>query len=123
MTEAAPAVAMRDTQAFLDAFRAIVNEGSRTLASADAQAGERRRWWHGQVRCDRRGLEVGFVFDLRTEPAPMGKHLRRYRLVAMAVAPEGYYAVTGYEDNWQPPTGRPVPVVALTDLVRCPGRG
>ena len=109
---------MRDTQAFRDAFREVVYEGSRTLAAADAGRARRRRWWHGLVRCDRHGLEVGFVFDLRTEPAPMGKHLRRYRLVAMAVAPEGYYAVTGYEDDWQPPNGRPVPVVALTDLVR-----
>ena len=109
---------MRDTQAFLDAFRAIVQEGSRTLAAADAQAGKHRRWWTGLVRQESwRVLEVGFVFDLRTEPAPMGKHLGRYRLVALALAPEGYYAVIGYEDDWQPPTGRPVPVVALTHVV------
>ena len=58
------------------------------------------------------------MFDLRTEPSPpMGEHLGRYRLVALAMAPEGYYAALGYEDNWQPPNGRPVPVVALTHLV------
>ena len=108
---------MRDTQAFLDAFRAIVNEGSRALMAADAQMEGERRWWHGLVRCDRRGLEVGFVFDLRTEPAPMGELLGRYRLVAMALAPEGYCAVVGYEDDFSPPNGRPVPVVALTHLV------
>ena len=56
---------------------------------------------------------MGFVFDLRSEPSPMGKHLGRYRLVAMSIAPEGYYAVVGYEDDWSPANNRPVPEVAL----------
>ena len=103
---------MRDAQAFQDAFSELVYEGARTLEAADAQAGERRRWWTGVVR-DVHGLEVGFVFDLRRELPPMGELLGRYRLVAMAVNPEGHYALVAYEEDWYPPNGRPVPVVAL----------
>ena len=95
-----------------DAFQELVYEGARTLEVADAQAGERRRWWTGVVH-GVHGLEVGFVFDLRRELPPMGDPLGRYRLVAMAVNPEGHNALVGYEDDWQPPNGRPVPVVAL----------
>ena len=107
---------MRDTQEFMEAFYDVVNEGTRTLATADFAQGQ-RQWWRGLIRRDRRGLEVGFVFDLRSEPAPMGQHLGRYRIVAMAIAPEGYYAVVGFEDDWQPSNGRPVPEVAMTHLV------
>ena len=106
---------VRDTKEFLDAFYSVVNEGTRTLSAADAQG--RKRWWKGLIRMDRRGLEVGFVFDLRSERSPMGEHLGRYRVVAMAIAPEGYVAVVGYADDWQPANGRPVPEVDLTQLV------
>ena len=40
---------------------------------------------------------MGFVFDLRRELPPMGEPLGRYRLVAMAVNPEGHYALVAYE--------------------------
>ena len=63
------------------------------------------------------GLEVGFVFDLRRELPPMVGELLwpRYRLVAMAVNPEGHHALVAYEEDSMncPPNGRPVPVVAL----------
>ena len=106
---------VRGTKELLDAFYSVVNEGTRTLSAADAQG--RKRWWKGLIRMDRRVLEVGFVFDLRSQRSPMGEHLGRYRLVAMAIAPEGYLAVVGYEDDWQPANGRPVPEVDLTQLV------
>ena len=104
---------VRDAQAFQDVFGDVVYEGARTLEVADAQAGEPRRWWTGVVQ-GVHGLEVGFVFDLRRElPATIREHLGRYRLVAMAVNPEGHYALVAYEEDFDPPNGRQVPVVAL----------
>ena len=94
---------------------------SRTLEAADAD-GVPKTWWRGNVRyqtCGRRPeLCLGFVFDLRDEPFPMGKVVGRYRLVGMAQAPEGYVSLVGYADDFRPANGAQVPAVDFSMLIK-----
>ena len=63
-------------------------------------------------------LRVGFVFDLRDEPSPMGQLIGRYRLVGMSVAPEGYLSIVGYADSFSPANGAPVPAIDFSMLIK-----
>ena len=66
----------RGVVSYFDIVSELTREIVRTLATADAD-GIPKGWWRGNVRYHTFGhkpeLRVGFVFELRDEPSPMGK--------------------------------------------------
>ena len=105
----------RDPKALREFVDSISKTIQRTLEAADAD-GVSKPWWRGHVRSEtgacKPELRVGFVFDLRDQPSPMGQLIGRYRLVGMAQAPEGYVSLVGYADSFKPANGAPVPAIA-----------
>lgn len=102
------------------AIQVIAHEAQRTLEAA--AAGGPKPWYQGKIRYENNGtkpeLVVGGVFDLRDEPFPMGQLIGRYRLVAMAVAPEGYLAILGYADDFTPANGAPIPTIDKSMVIK-----
>ena len=111
---------VRDCEYYHKWMEELCIEAVRTLQAADAD-GNPKRWWRGNVRYETFGhkpeLRVGGVFQLRSEPYPAGHEIGRYRIVAMARAPEGYTAIVTYEDDWLPANGSPIPMITLGMLV------
>ena len=112
---------LRDLAAYYDYCRAAQNVAARSLKCGDAD-GIPKGWWRGNVRYETHGhkpeLRVGGVFNFRTKPRPMGDHIARYRLVLMAVSPEGYYSLVGYADSFLPANGAPIPEIDYSMLVK-----
>ena len=108
-----------------EALREFVDSISKTIQrtlEATIADGVPKPWWRGNVRYETHGhkpeLRIGFAFDLRDKPFPLGQIIGRYRIIGMAQAPEGYVSLVGYADDFQPVNGAPVPAIDFSMLIK-----
>ena len=113
----------RPEEVYQELVSSMRNTAIRTFQAVDAE-GWARSVWRGDVRWDpsiRQGLElrVGGIIDLHSDPYGYSR-IGYWRIVAMAVAPEGYLSIVAYgatEDDL-PKNGAPIPLIHFGMLVK-----
>ena len=93
----------------------VAFEAARSLQAADAD-GHPRGWWRGKVMHEHaQELRVGGHFTLADGHPNAPTKIGTYRIVAAAVAPEGYHQVVAFAD---PCVSNQCPIVGFDMLVR-----
>ena len=90
----------RDHRAYAGWVQPVATEAARTLLAADRGGRHALPWWHGDVLSEHgKRLNVGATFNLSDGHALQPSIIGQYRIVAMSVAPEGYYTVVAYANR------------------------
>ena len=113
----------RDHRAYSGWVEPVAITAARSLLAADRRAfylgdGQPLEWWQADVLSEYGNrLRVGGAFYLLDGPRAIGQ----YRVVAMAVAPEGYVTVVAHASPCEapmPPTPPTGPTISLRMLVK-----
>ena len=87
----------RDHRAYSGWVQQVAVEAARSLLAADRVAHHPISWWQGDVLSEYgKRLSVGSSFNLSDGHANQPSVIGQYRIIAMSVAPEGYFTVVAH---------------------------
>ena len=87
----------RDHRAYSGWVQPIAVEAARTLLAADRRSHRALSWWQADVLSEHgKRLSVGATFNLSDGDPLQPSIIGQYRVVAMSVAPEGYFTVVAH---------------------------
>ena len=87
----------RDHRAYSGWVEQVGIEAARSLLAADRVAHHAVPWWQGDILSEYgKRLSVGATFNLSDGHALQPSIIGQYRVVAMSVAPEGYFRVVAH---------------------------
>ena len=106
----------RDHRAYSGWTQPVAVEAARTLLATDRCSHHAVPWWQGDVLSEYgKRLNVGATFNLSDGHALQPAIIGQYRIVAMSVAPEGYYTVVAYANR---SVASQLPTISLNMLVK-----